>query len=133
LANALGVNGAVRKEARVDVVDHIEVARLAIGPGGIRQRNQVILNGLDSRLRGIRTFSEVALEEKVDGGKGVGGGQGIGIGNMPAPSDQKMPSPVPSMKWLAPVPPMKDWWKLSLMEYSSASCFKTGTSPFCML
>src|ERR1700739_2655894 len=56
-----------------------------------------------------------------------------GVVGLPLLSVQKIASPEPSITWLAPVPPMTDWWKLSLMEYSSASAFRTGTSPFCML
>src|SRR5262249_11988196 len=68
---------------------------------------------------------------------GIGLGLAItpagGVVGWPLPSDQKKASPEPSIIWLAPVPPMTDWWKLSLIVYWSASFFKTGTSPFCTL
>src|SRR6266404_6048647 len=112
--------------------------RLAVRIWMIGQRFQIIRDRLDPRLREVRTLGEVAVKIQIHGVDVVRSRQRIGISDggtvaLPRPSLQKIASPVPSMTWLAPVPPITDWWKLSLMEYSSASCFSTGTSPDCTL
>ena len=52
---------------------------------------------------------------------------------LPLPSLKKTASPMPSMTWLAAVPPITDWWKLSLEANSSANRLRNGASPSLML
>src|SRR5262249_45234525 len=50
LSNPSGVNRAIRQKARTIVVDHIDVARLALRAWVVGKRLQVINNGFDSGL-----------------------------------------------------------------------------------
>ena len=43
---------------------------------------------------------------------------------LPLPSLNQIASPWPNMMWFAPVPPLTDWWKLSLIAYLSARLLK---------
>src|SRR5215472_15542489 len=76
----------------------------------------------------VHALSLLNLSEVEDCGLGSATAAAGGA-NWPLKVVQKIASPVPSAMWLAAVPPMIDWWKLSLSAYSSASRFNTGVSP----
>src|SRR5262249_39563902 len=60
-----GVDSAVRQEARVVVVDHVEVAGDAVRIRMIGQRSEVVANRVDAGLSAVAALGEVTVETQV--------------------------------------------------------------------
>jgi hypothetical protein len=56
------VDSAVWEEARVAIINQVEVSGLAFGIGLIRKRSKVIADWSNARLRGIAALGEVPVE-----------------------------------------------------------------------
>src|SRR5215471_13365461 len=88
--------------------------------------------GWDESEQLVHCLSAVYLSEVADCGSGLAI-TSAGGSDIPLNVAQNIASPVPSAIWLAAVPPMIDWWKLSLEVYLSARPFNIGASPSCTL
>src|SRR5262249_32303397 len=80
--DSAGVKRAVGKKAGVVVIDEVVVARLAVGLDVVIKGSQIVANGLDSELRWVSAYGEVAVKVQVARIPIVGPGQRVGICDM---------------------------------------------------